>query len=258
MDHIERFEDLASSVKATGVSNDFLFCKLFSYSLGGEAAYWLKQLEPASLTTWEDTKNAFLNNFYDDARSEDIRTKIASFTQGPTDAFKASWIRFKSYQMDCPHHGFSQVQLLGIFFRGIDWKYQMALDASSSRNFNTNRPEEAVRLIENLACSNSTKNADFQRKQQAGLNDGNQIAEVKAKLDSMHSLLVGKKSVQFAAEVESFENPEEFEQKDVNFINGGFQNQRFGNQQWNRGYNSNNQKNTFPGNQNATGYTPMP
>ena len=97
-------------------SYNVCYTKLSSATLEGEAAYWLKQLEPASLTTWEDTKNAFLNNFYDDARSEDMRTKIASFTQGPTEAFKASWLRFKSYQRDCPHHGFNQVQLLEIFF----------------------------------------------------------------------------------------------------------------------------------------------
>ncbi|MBW1279651.1 hypothetical protein KYD79_28160, partial [Escherichia coli] len=58
--------------------------------------------------------------------------------------------------------------------------------------------------------------------------DGSQIAKVKAKIDSVHNLLVGKKSVQFAAEVETFE-PEE---RDVNYINGaGYQGQRFGNQQ---------------------------
>ncbi|KAL1193111.1 hypothetical protein V5N11_021547 [Cardamine amara subsp. amara] len=38
MDHIEKFEDLASSIKANGVSEDYLFCKLFPYSLAGEAA----------------------------------------------------------------------------------------------------------------------------------------------------------------------------------------------------------------------------
>ncbi|KAL1203420.1 hypothetical protein V5N11_014346 [Cardamine amara subsp. amara] len=134
MDHIEKFEDL---------------------------------LKPGSLTTWEDTKNAFLSNFYDDARSEELRMKISTFSQGPIEAFKTAWARFRAYQRDCPHHGFSEVQLLGIFFRGIDWRYQMALDAASNGNFNTRYPEDAVVLIENLASSNSTKNADFERKKQA-------------------------------------------------------------------------------------------
>ncbi|KAL1215286.1 hypothetical protein V5N11_016079 [Cardamine amara subsp. amara] len=77
MDHIEKFEDLASRIKANGVSEDYLFCKLFPYSLAGEAARWLKQLRLGSLTTWKDTKKAFLENFYDDAKSEDLRNMIA-------------------------------------------------------------------------------------------------------------------------------------------------------------------------------------
>ncbi|CAA7030264.1 unnamed protein product [Microthlaspi erraticum] len=230
MDHIENFEDLASSIKADGVSMDYLLCKLFPYSLAGDAAYWLKQLQPGSLTNWEDTKKAFLNNFYDDAMSEEARNNISTFRQGPTEAFKAAWVRFRSYQRDCPHHGFSEIQLLGTFFRGIDWQYQMALDAASNGNFNTRYPHQAYQLIENLASSNSTKNADLERKKLGGNMDRSQIAEVKAKLDSVHGLLVGKKSVQFAAEVESVD------EEDVNFINGaGFQGQRWANQQ---GYNS--------------------
>ncbi|CAA7047525.1 unnamed protein product [Microthlaspi erraticum] len=78
----------------------------------------------------------------------------------------------------------------------------MALDAASNGNFNTRYPHQAYQLIENLASSNSTKNADLERKKLGGNMDRSQIAEVKAKLDSVHGLLVGKKSVQFAAEVE--------------------------------------------------------
>ncbi|XP_048621676.1 uncharacterized protein LOC106446274 isoform X2 [Brassica napus] len=42
MDHLERFEDLVSPIKANGVPEDYLFSKLFKYSLAGEASYWLK------------------------------------------------------------------------------------------------------------------------------------------------------------------------------------------------------------------------
>ena len=43
-------------------------------------------------------------------------------------------------------------------------QYQMALDASSNGNFNIRNPEEAVKVIENLASSSITKNTDFERK----------------------------------------------------------------------------------------------
>ena len=160
-DHLERFKDLVSAIKANGVPEDYLFCKLFKYSLAGEASHWLKQLQPGSLTSCADIKNAFLCHTFDEARAEDLRSKIATFTHVPTESFRSSWIRFKSYQRDCPHHGFNEVQLLSTFFRGIALAYQMALDLASDGNFNTRNPEEAVRLIENLASRNITKNTDF-------------------------------------------------------------------------------------------------
>ena len=130
-----------------------------------------------------------MRNFFDEARAEDLRSKIATFTQEPTKSFRISWIRFKSYKTDCPHHGFNEEKLLNTFFRGIVVLYQMALDASSEGNFNTRNPEEAVRLIENLASSNSTKNTDFERRQSATILGKDQMNEMKAKLDSVHKLL---------------------------------------------------------------------
>ena len=84
MDYLERFDGLVYAIKANGVPEEYLFCKLFKYSLAGEASHWLKQLPPGSLTFWADIKNAFLRNFFDEARAEDLRRKIATFTQEPT------------------------------------------------------------------------------------------------------------------------------------------------------------------------------
>ena len=80
MDHLERFEDLISAIRVKGVSENYLF----RYYLAGEALHWLKQLQPGSLKSWSEIKNAFLCNFFDEARAEDLRSKIATFTQEPT------------------------------------------------------------------------------------------------------------------------------------------------------------------------------
>ena len=84
MDHLERFEDLVSAIKSNGVREDYLFCKLFKYSLSQEALCWLKQLPPESLTSWADIRNSFLRIFIDESRAEDLRSKIATFTHEPT------------------------------------------------------------------------------------------------------------------------------------------------------------------------------
>ncbi|MBW1279365.1 hypothetical protein KYD79_26615, partial [Escherichia coli] len=128
----------------------------------------------------------------------------------------------------------------------------MALDAARNRNFNTRYPEDALVLIENLASSNSTKNADFERKKLGSNMDGSQIAEVKAKIDSVHNLLVGKKTVQFAQEVETFIPEEEQDEKDCNYVGGaGFQGQRFGGQQ---GYQRNEFQKPFQSNNYQRNY----
>ena len=186
MDYLERFDDLVFAIKANGVREDYLFCKLFKYSLAGEASHWLKQLQPGSLTSWADIKNGFLCHFLDEARAKDLRSKIATFTHEPAESFRSSWIRFKSYQRDCPHHGFNEVQLLSTFFRGIALAYQMALDSATEGNFNTRNPREAARIIDNLASSNNTKNTDFKRKRSTTALGKEQLEDVKTKLDSVH------------------------------------------------------------------------
>lgn len=71
----------------------------------------------------------------------------------------------------------------------------MDLDIASEENFNTINPEEAVRLIKKLASNNSTKNIEYKKKFVESL-DKNQMAEVKAKLDTCHILV--NKEVSFA------------------------------------------------------------
>ncbi|KAL0678014.1 hypothetical protein Bca4012_005995 [Brassica carinata] len=85
------------------------------YTLVGQTPYYgLSHEHPMDhLERFEDLISAI------QARAEDLKSKIATFTQVSTESFRSSWIRFKSYQRDCPHHGFNEVQLLSVFFRGI-------------------------------------------------------------------------------------------------------------------------------------------
>ena len=78
-----------------------------------------------------------MTEFLDDARAEEMRDKIWTFSQGPTEAFKSSWERFRRYQRDCPHHGFTEIQLLKRFCKGIDVRYHVMLDTASEGNFET-------------------------------------------------------------------------------------------------------------------------
>ena len=98
LEHLEVLEDIMSFIKAEGVPADYLLCKLFSHSLAGRGTSWLRQLEPGSLTNWTDTKNAFMNHFFDESVTEALRLQISSFTQAPTESLRAAWLRYRSYQ----------------------------------------------------------------------------------------------------------------------------------------------------------------
>ncbi|KAF2573636.1 hypothetical protein F2Q70_00003976 [Brassica cretica] len=62
-DLIKDLEELASASKQNEVSVDHIICKIFPYSLFGDVFSWFSQLQPRSLTCWEEIKTAFLNKF---------------------------------------------------------------------------------------------------------------------------------------------------------------------------------------------------
>ena len=93
----------------------------------------------------------------------------------------------------------------------------MDLDTASEENFNIRNPEETVRLIENLAFYNTTKNTNFERRRSVAILGNEHMDEVKAKLDSVHKLL--KKQVCSAEDVDVVDTEDNTEgEEDVNFI----------------------------------------
>ena len=75
-DHIETLEDFVYGIQKDEATKDYIICKLFKYSLSGNAKNWLRSLPPGSLTTWNDVRTAFMTEFFDDARAEEMRDKI--------------------------------------------------------------------------------------------------------------------------------------------------------------------------------------
>ena len=51
------------------VSEYHMLCKIFPYSISGDAFSWFNQLQPGSLTSWEDIERAFLYKFLDDSKA---------------------------------------------------------------------------------------------------------------------------------------------------------------------------------------------
>ncbi|KAF3599820.1 hypothetical protein F2Q69_00036391 [Brassica cretica] len=67
--HIEELEDLVSRSEQNEESEYHMLCKIFPYSISGDAFSWFSQLQPGSLTSWDDIERAFLYEFLDDAEA---------------------------------------------------------------------------------------------------------------------------------------------------------------------------------------------
>ena len=76
LDHIETLKDFFAGTEEHEATKDYIICKLFKYSLSGNAISWLKLLPPGSLPTWNDVRTAFSTKFSYDARAEEIRDEI--------------------------------------------------------------------------------------------------------------------------------------------------------------------------------------
>ncbi|XP_010489385.1 PREDICTED: uncharacterized protein LOC104767061 [Camelina sativa] len=156
---------------------------LFQFSLGDKALRWLNLLDSGSITTWEQCRAIFLNHFYTKSRSTKLRSKITTFSQGGMETFCEAWERFKEYLRDCPHHGYSQENLMNIFYGGIEQRYQMALDTASKGDFSTNTANEANLLIENLAARNSNHGAEYDRSVRVNAVETDAIKDLTAKVN---------------------------------------------------------------------------
>ena len=145
------------------MDDEYNRCKLFPFSLEGDARKWLDQLPTGSLTCWKERRSTFTNQFFDETHYWDVRKKIFTFPQGPRESFRNAWERFKSYQLECPHHGYSEPQLINTFYGGVNLHYQITLDTASERSFSSRNPKEARRLIKIVATGRSYEMMDVER-----------------------------------------------------------------------------------------------
>ncbi|XP_056855094.1 uncharacterized protein LOC130504498 [Raphanus sativus] len=183
-DHIEGLEEL--------IPDEYSRCRIFPFSLEWEALRWLNCLPKGSLTSWKEIRNVFLKQFFDDTRYWEVRRRISTFHQNPQESFKNTWGRFKSYELECPHHGYPEPQFLKIFYKGVILSYKTTLDTESEGNFVTRNPIEARRLIENMATGRSYEEINEEKEKAINSRENTELAEIKNSIDSLHSLLTDR------------------------------------------------------------------
>ncbi|KAL2934047.1 Trigger factor [Bienertia sinuspersici] len=149
-DHLRRFLDLCSTVKHNGVTQDYIRLSLFKFSLAGEAARWLVNLPPNSLTTWDEVTKAFLGRFYPLSKTADMRSQIMDFQDRDGESLYDAWERFKALLRACPHHQMEDWLQLHCFYKGLSKQNRTSLDAGAGGPIMQKDPTTALELIEKV------------------------------------------------------------------------------------------------------------
>nr|GFC29294.1 reverse transcriptase domain-containing protein [Tanacetum cinerariifolium] len=121
---------------------------LFPFSLEGEARIWLDKEPPRSILMWEDLVSKFINQFFPPSKTTYLRNEITNFLQKPNKTFNEAWERFKDLLRQCPHHGFSELHQLDIFYNALNPNDQDALNSAAGGNFLDKIPHECLSIIE--------------------------------------------------------------------------------------------------------------
>ncbi|CAL1406228.1 unnamed protein product [Linum trigynum] len=74
-DHVQRFIEIAGSLKINGVPKDALKLRSFPYSLAGLSR------PPLSITSWDDLLNKFMTQYCPSSKTSERRKKMAHFEQ---------------------------------------------------------------------------------------------------------------------------------------------------------------------------------
>nr|GEW74968.1 reverse transcriptase domain-containing protein [Tanacetum cinerariifolium] len=110
---------------------------LFPFSLEGATWIWLEKEPPRSIFTCDDLVLKFINQLFPPSKTTNLRNEITNFQQRFYESFSEAWDRFKDLLRACPHHDFSKLHQLDIFYNALNSKDQDSLNfaAGDSLNF---------------------------------------------------------------------------------------------------------------------------
>jgi len=111
-----------------------------------------------------------------------VRISVPTLTDEP---FRDAWERFNDYRRECPHHGFDDDYLLEIFYDGVFWEFQSAMNSASNGYFMTQTTDGAFELIENMAGTLANKNEESDCSKKRNSSDTQKIDELTAKVDQL-------------------------------------------------------------------------
>jgi hypothetical protein len=95
--HLQAFIQLCQTFNMDGVTQDQMRAWPFPFSLLGKALQWFHSQPAETVQNWNALMRAFMKEYYSLGKTQNLRNKIATFAQYPTETISKAFERFNEY-----------------------------------------------------------------------------------------------------------------------------------------------------------------
>nr|GEW12926.1 reverse transcriptase domain-containing protein [Tanacetum cinerariifolium] len=191
--HIRYFNKITSTLKFPNVLNTSIKLMLFLFFLKGAAQIWLEKEPPRSILTWDDLVSKFINQFFPPSKTTRLCNEITNFQQRFDETFSEAWDRFKVLVRACPHHGFSKLHQLDMFYNTLNSKDQDSLNSVAGGNFLDKMPRDCLSIIESKSKICYSRDMPVVAKLSTNASTSGVSLDVTELKDMVRALLLDKK-----------------------------------------------------------------
>ncbi|XP_021998222.1 uncharacterized protein LOC110895248 [Helianthus annuus] len=131
--------------------------RLFQFSLKDKAKQWFLTLPANSICTWGEMQQAFLDEYYSMAKTDDARDEIRSFRQLSGEPLPEAFTRFREMMRRCPHHQIEKWELVKCFVRGLDDNTSNRLESMSNGTLLSNHEDDDWEFLERMSKRSKEK-----------------------------------------------------------------------------------------------------
>ncbi|CAN6677577.1 unnamed protein product [Malus baccata var. baccata] len=149
--HLMEFHVVCSGMRPANVDEEQVKLRAFPFTLEAKAKEWLYNLPPGSMNTWNQVKQAFLEQYFPATKAASIRKDICAIQQQHGEPFGDYYERFTHLVASCPNHQISEHLLIQYFYEGLCGIDRVMLDAASGGAFMDKTPINAKALLKNIA-----------------------------------------------------------------------------------------------------------
>ncbi|XP_042056035.1 uncharacterized protein LOC121800545 [Salvia splendens] len=149
--HLAKFLEIANTTKLNGVPDDTIKLRLFSFSLSRYARDWFDNLEPSSVTSWDDLAQKFLDRFFPLSSTLNLQEGISHFKMKVQESMFEAWKRFNILLKKCPNHGLSPGHQVSLFYNGCSEFTKSQLDFGSGGSFLDKGVDEYKKMLQRFA-----------------------------------------------------------------------------------------------------------